>query len=483
MSATMPDYNGVAFFQKLEEAANVHIEWIHPASGSAGNEQFAVMVASNDLPDLINWNFGNARGGAEALLRDKIILPISRDDAYAYLPDYMKIVDANQPFKQSTLLDNGTFYQIVNFNYDWELPGITEFQIKGPYIRMDWVRKAGKQMPATVGELHDVLLAIKNTNVNGKGAGTVIPFIVDRNLEAIRAMAGLFGARWGDPHTLNGKVVYGPVTANYRKYVETMAQWYKEGLINSDFPVLENASARILSSEAAFTIGAMGSGLTMGRAALLKSDPGSDLDSIPYPKGPDGFQSFVDDVWRNPRATAITSANKYPAQSLKWLNYHYTPQGSINATFGILGESYQMANGKPILLDRVMNPVSGRNQEEEIARYALGPINYPNARHIGFYEQVNLASEQQRRIQSNWKTGTRDILLPPITLSTEETTRVSAIMSDIKTYVDEMTVKFIIGTEPLSRYNDFVQTIQKMNIDGAVAIYQAAVDRYKARTN
>jgi putative aldouronate transport system substrate-binding protein len=481
MSATMRDYNGVAFFQKLEEASNVHIEWIHPASGSAGNEQFAIMVASNDLPDLINWPFGNARGGAEALLRDRVILPISQQDAYAYLPNYMALVDANEPFKQSTLLDDGTFFQLVSFNYDWDLPGITEFQIKGPYIRMDWVRKVGKQTPTTLDEFHDVLLAIKNSNVNGKGVGAVVPFVVDRNLEAIRALAGLFGTRWGDPHMQNGKVVYGPMTENYKTYVETMALWYREGLINADFPVVDNVGALILSSDAASTLGSMGSGLTMGRTALLASDPSSDLDSIPYPKGPYGHQSLVDDVWRNPRATAITSANRHPVETMKWLNYFYTYQGSIDSTFGVVGESYNMVNGKPILSDAVMRPTNGYNQEEATARYNLGPINFPYARHIEFYRQVNLVTEQQQRIQTNWKTGTRDILLPPITLSPDESTSYSNLMSDIKTYVDEMTVRFIVGQVPLTRYSEFVQSIRNMNIDRAVAIYQTAVDRYNAR--
>jgi putative aldouronate transport system substrate-binding protein len=221
----------------------------------------------------------------------------------------------------------------------------------------------------------------------------------------------------------------------------------------------------------------------MGRAALLKSDPGSNLDSIPYPKGPDGYQSIVDDMWRNPRATALTSANKYPVETLKWLDYLYSYQGSLDSTFGVIGESYELVNGKPIWLDTVMNPINGYNQEEAMSRYGLGAINYPNARHVEHYRQVALVTEQQQRVEENWKTGTRDIILPPITLSPDESTRYSNIISDIKTYVDEMTVKFIIGQEPLNRYDNFVQTIKNMGIDRAVEIYQAAVDRYKARSN
>jgi putative aldouronate transport system substrate-binding protein len=344
-------------------------------------------------------------------------------------------------------------------------------------------------MPTTLDELHDVLLAIKRADVNGKGVGAVIPFVTHNTLEAIRAMAGIFGTRWGDgrsadPIMQNGRVVYGPLTDNYRSYVETMAQWYREGLINSDFPVLPDPNSLILSSDAAFTIGAMGSGLTMQRTALLRTDPSSDLDSIPYPKGPFGHQSLVDDVWRNPRATALTSSNRYPAESLKWLDYTYSPQGSIDSTFGLIGQSYQMVNAKPVLTDAVMipNPTTGWNQEETIARFALGPINYPNARDNNFYIQVNLATEQQQRIQTNWRTGQRDILLPPFTMSPDESTRSASLMADIRTYVDEMTLKFIVGQEPLSNYPQFVQRIRNMNIDQALSYYQAAVDRYNSRS-
>jgi putative aldouronate transport system substrate-binding protein len=482
----MRDYGGVAFFQKLEEVSNVRIEWIHPASGAAGNEQFAIMVASSDLPDMINWPFGDARGGAEALIRDKVLAPISEKDAQAYLPNYLAVMNNNKDFLNSTILDDGTFFQMVNFAYDWDKKEMVEFQTQGPFIRKDWVNKVNKQIPTTVAELYDVLSAIKKTDVNGKGAGTTIPFVVDRggagdrSFIALRAMAGLFGTRWGDPHLQNGKVVYGPTTSNYRKYIETMAQWYSEGLINNDFPVLPDSIPMFLNSTAAFTIGAMGAGLSACRIALKQSDPASDLISIPYPKGPDGFSNLVLDVWRNPRATALTSANKYPAQSLKWLDYLFTPQGSIDSTFGILGESYSMVNGKPQLIRDVAYPTSGLTSDESIGRFALSPINFPYVRDVNFYWQITYVEDWQRQIQTDWDKARRDILLPPITLNADDTTRVANIMADIKTYVDEMTVKFIVGQEPLSRYDQFVQNIRNMNIDRAVEIYQTALDRYNA---
>ena len=476
MSATMPDYSSVEAFKRLEEITNVHINWIHPASGSAGNEQFSLMIASNDLPDFINWRFDEAKGGSEALIRDNILRVLSDEELSLYMPNYMNIMAANPGMKMASLRDNGDMFQICNFNYNPATNEIVDFMIKGPYIRTDWVRDVGKEMPTTVDELYDVLTTIKAAQPN------VIPFISNNRLEAVKAFAGFFGTRWG-MHSRDGSVVYGPVTPEYKAYVETLSKWYAEGLLNSDFPVLDNSDAKILSGEAAFTIGSMGSGLTMQRAALLESDPSSDLDSLPYLRGPSGYASYVDDKNRNLRATAISASNEYPIESMRWLDHFYSEEGLLLATFGIEGESYNMTDGKPMLSELVMNQPhpQGYNQEEAIARYALGPINFPYARHIGFYEQVNLDTEQKINIQTNWRTGTDDILLPPILLSTEEATQYANSMADISTYMEEMTLKFIVGQVPMSEYDKFVSDIEGMGVEKAVAIQQAALDRFNAR--
>lgn len=41
-----------------------------------------------------------------------------------------------------------------------------------------------------------------------------------------------------------------------------------------------------------------------------------------------------------------------------------------------------------------------------------------------------------------------------------------------------MTLKFILGVEPLSKFDDYVSQVKKMNVDEAVKINQAAYDRF-----
>ena len=73
MTATMETYAEVEFFKELEKMTNVHIEWNHNTS----DENFALMVNGGQLPDMINWQLGNAAGGAVALVEDGVILDLT----------------------------------------------------------------------------------------------------------------------------------------------------------------------------------------------------------------------------------------------------------------------------------------------------------------------------------------------------------------------------------------------------------------------
>jgi putative aldouronate transport system substrate-binding protein len=54
-------------------------------------------------------------------------------------------------------------------------------------------------------------------------------------------------------------------------------------------------------------------------------------------------------------------------------------------------------------------------------------------------------------------------------------------MTDVNTYSDEMVLKFILGAEPLSNFDNYVAQLKKLGIDDAVKITQTAYDRFKAK--
>jgi putative aldouronate transport system substrate-binding protein len=71
--------------------------------------------------------------------------------------------------------------------------------------------------------------------------------------------------------------------------------------------------------------------------------------------------------------------------------------------------------------------------------------------------------------------------MPPVTPTPDEGRRFGSLMGNITTYVDEMTAKFIAGKEPLSNFDKYLDTLKQLNVDEAVALRQAALDRYLKR--
>ena len=51
-------------------------------------------------------------------------------------------------------------------------------------------------------------------------------------------------------------------------------------------------------------------------------------------------------------------------------------------------------------------------------------------------------------------------------------------MADINTYVSESYLKFLLGKQPISEFDNFVAIIKSLNIDRAIEIQQNALDRY-----
>ena len=54
-------------------------------------------------------------------------------------------------------------------------------------------------------------------------------------------------------------------------------------------------------------------------------------------------------------------------------------------------------------------------------------------------------------------------------------------MADIDTYVKESIPKFITGQLSMDEWDGFVKQIKDMNIDRAIELHQAALDRYNNR--
>lgn len=451
-------------FKEMERRTGIHIEFLHPPVGQE-TEQYKLMIATGDYPDMIehHW-YAVYPGGPDKGIEDGVFLRLN-EYIEKYAPNFRKLRETNDVIRALTITDAGNI---------WSFPEIQledEAAWNGPVIRTDWLEELGLEMPTTISEWYNVLSEFKNKK------GVQSPLMIPKNgYDDHHCFIGAYGVA-AKFFKVNDVVKYGPLEPGFKEYITEMRKWYSEGLIDQDFMTRDSKSttALILSDQLGAWTGSYGSWLQT--IINTKNDPSFKIAPAPYPSLKPGEKVHLRNrSWNNKGYdTAITTACKYPVEAVKWLDYCFSEEGYLLFNYGIEGVSYVMVDGKPQFTDLLVNNPDGISYTE---------INWKYKTHVGTYLRDWRAypfTDIQYQAMEVWNRADYDYVIPPVSLTPEESTSSASIMNEIYTYVNQMVLKFIVGNEPMENYDSFVEQIKKMNIDEAIKIYQNALDRYNKR--
>jgi len=180
-------------------------------------------------------------------------------------------------------------------------------------------------------------------------------------------------------------------------------------------------------------------------------------------------------------SAAISSTCKNVELAARLLDYAYSPEGHLFYNFGVEGESYNMINGYPTYSDWVFKNPKGWPLAQAIAAYARGCYNGAFVQDIRYNEQYLTIQAQKDAIKIWTIPGSTKYVLPTITPTPQESREFARIMNEVINYRDEMELKFILGTENLANWDNYVNNIKRMGIDRAIAIEEGALARFNAR--
>ena len=115
--------------------------------------------------------------------------------------------------------------------------------------------------------------------------------------------------------------------------------------------------------------------------------------------------------------------------------------------------------------------------------YGRGNANGPFVQDPGYILQY-YARQEQKDALSLWSEGEnpRQTLMPPVSLTVEESAEYASLSTQVNTLVDEMTIKFLTGEADLDQdWATFQSQLEQTGVNRMVEIYQAALARYYAR--
>lgn len=470
-TGTMAD---LPFYKALEEKTGVTVDFVHPPVAD-NTTAYYLMIASATLPDIVTHEYYcYYQGGGDAAINEGVYVnlkPLMQE----YAPEYWEMISSDPDTMRQVTTDEGNiwcFYMIDTF---------AQPSYSGPIWRVDLLNQLGLEVPKTIEETKEALVAMKEQ------LGMENPVLFPAaGVCGDGTLAGAWGSK-NDFIIVDGTTIkYGPIEDGYREYLAEMNEWYNEGLIAKDFAAYDSAqqNADVVEGKFGYFPG-MGFTAIQTWNNLLGANEREYFIGGEYPTlegDEDGKVDFQLDTYRaQQNCTAVTADCAEPEVAVAWLGVKFTDEFIIKANYGVEGTTFEFVDGVPTYTDFAEKNPDNRSLGNILYEYGLGKGPYNRIMDRNWHTYTPEAIEAQY-IWEESSTGAGELPEVFMSMPVDESAEYSSIVGDIKTYASECTVKFITGEMSVENdWETFVQTIKGMNIDRAIEIQQASFDRYLAR--
>jgi len=430
------DAVNTAILEMIEEKFDIKLEIESPPSTSY-KERMQIMLASGDYPDLILFK----DNGTEFIdaVESGILLPLND-----YLEDKENLNNYSyeQSWEATQVLQDGDIYAI---------PRSTMMRQDGFYIRADWLRNLGMEVPEdrklTLDELYEILYRFTYDDPDGNGKNDTYGIASYNDSTkgmtmTIEETFNLFGwqkAKSGKYKYMDPK--YSQTDDSYKKALEFNAKLFKEKLIDPDAPTITT----YVNSTDRFKRGITG----VIRAfpayvddyidEMRKIDPDADICMVTGIENEAGstkvgtpYSTGYFGLW------GISTGCKDPERVVKMLDWLISDEQWTTTMYGVEGISWDMQDG-----ERVFKPDAKYGFTRSMMRRNTDSEFYlpKTVDHVDMDLIVTALDEcMANAVYSLDRAYSPDIATDPLFI-------------DQQTEMAKVITKILIGEEPVSSYD------------------------------
>lgn len=498
--ATAQDWNSTLQFQEYEKRLGIKLD-ATTYSNEQWSSKYTLMMAADEMPDILALGQQQiARSEMQQYADEGYLLDFSK--YLDIMPNVSRLMEEYPGWAKSITFDNGAIYGFTSLD-DNGVSACAEYC----FLNQSWLDNLGLERPTTLEEFYNVLKAFKEQDANGNGdPDDEIPFAYAAGrrwgVVPIRYAFGIDDTRemFDDPlwTQKDGKVGLWNTTDNYKEYLKFMHKLYAEGLMNEDAFVVDAAELDTLGQEN--KIGYIANSYKVGATKELQ-DEMKWYQVVGLTQ--EGYQD--EQVWvkRNTYDNKIrlmaNADTKYPEIIAKFVDYLYTPEGSLSTRNGypdvtfdwVEVDGYKIADHAAKAKEAGLDEAEYRNKVLAIGSinlcgYAEGTI-YDMLNNIDVKEltDTNSACWEKAGVNALRAEGTRrsttvlkDIY--PILFYTDvETSERAIIVTDITNYFGNMVAQFVTGQLDIdAEWDNYLKKLDDMGLPRLLEIEQAAYDRY-----
>lgn len=496
------DSNATWFLDWIRRNMGINIV-VDAYSQEAIVTQYALRMSSDDLPDLC-WFAPGSTEYADYYLDFKPYM-----DA-GLMPNLIAWFELHPDAAALSTEADGAVRKLGNVRTD-----AVSRLVRTAYINTEWLKNVSMEMPTTVDELYDVLVAFRDEDADGDGdPSNEIPMSYTLGSSRVGErfdwhMLGSFGIDTCYMEYIlqadeDGKVYLAETTDNYKAYLTYMAKLFSEGLLDND--LYSTTDAEFSEKMNSRRIGVWGSW------NVLPTLDGTDEERIEAAGIYDFFPVMKSDyndtqeivLWNaaNPPSYLASAHTEYPEIVARFMDFWLTEEGAIIYNYGVEGETFDYVVKPSGLKDADFTTYAeakGMSLSDYQTQY-LRPSNFVT---WFVYSPTNYAMDQlaisgDRAALENYAqfadsaVAAKNALAvmdygtvsgyPSVVYDAGMTEKLATFKTDIQNYIKTMKCQFITGELDIEdNWDDFQDTLKAMNLDLVIEVEQEAYDAYMGK--
>ncbi len=490
-TASEPDPNKRAIFERLEQKTNVHVDWTAIPSDQWGDKIALQMVNYKTLQDFV-FSGGFSDSNLLKYADQGVIIPLE-DYIEKDMPNLKKVFEKYPEYKTMVTATDGHIYSLPWIEQLGE--GKTAIQTVGgmSYINKKWLDFLKLEVPTDIESFENVLQQFKDhaseIQAEFNIEGSIIPMscIVNNGDQDPAILINGFGEGYGDADkdrhiavTKDKKVISAATQEGYKEGIKWLHKLYAKGLIDPEC-FTQEWSTYVSKGKS----GRYGVCFTWDIANIdnLK-------DWVPLPALTADIRnitpqngSFTSGFDRG--RCVVTALAKHPALVCSWLDQMYAPIQSPQNNWGTYGEKDKFnifvmstnSKGEPMLKHAPLGDASPVEVRE--AQSVGGPLAILNE-YYNVY--VTVPDDAQYRLDWIKDIYTPDMntkyVYPNVFMSQKDTEEISNLLADIKAEINTKKSDWIMNGMSDEDWNEYIKKLDAYGLQRFLEIYQSYLDKY-----
>lgn len=464
--ASWPYQENWKVWEYIEEGCGATLE-ITAIPSTDAKSKYPLMFASPDtLPDVMSFSTKLRcdqynEGGAI----------IALDDMEEYMPNYNAWLD-------SLSKEEYAQYVTVRKAYDGKVyytPAMGKESSSGVrawLYRKDIFDKHNLSVPTTFEELYNVCKELKKLYPDS------YPYCLRSAFNHIDASGPSWKPYWstGFYYDFNEeKWNYGASEDVMLEVIKFHKKMVEEKLMPSDFMTIsDSAWKELITTDRGFIMPEYQTRIDFFNPLGRTTNPDYDLQAMIPPVAMEGGVAKMNRYTIDPNGMLMcnTGSEDRIANAAKFIDWFYTDEAKELVSWGKEGETFEIVDGKKRFITDEM-------QTQPNSLYGFSTYGTYNL----LDEDATLALESEDIAE------TRDMVLshlhdePMVNTwlahGPAEKQAISEYATAISTYTQEMVSKMILGQEPISKFDEYVATLNEMGLPELLAAYETSYNNVK----